>query len=235
MQDERTRFVAAHPSATVMLLRDGASGPEVLLVERAAELDFLGGSWVFPGGRIDSTDFEGAVAAPDDIPLDVLRRAAVRELEEEAGLDLDAGALVWQARWTTPEGFPKRFRTWFFMARAVSTHARVDGGEIRAHRWLAPAAAVDEQRAGRLALPPPTFVTLTQLARFTDVASALAHSAEAGPEEYVPRPRRIEGGFCSLYQQDAAYEGGPLDAPGPRHRLWVVEGGFRYDRAFETS
>ncbi len=224
--------VVAHPSATVILLRDSASGPEVLLVQRAVELDFHGGSWVFPGGRIDRADYRGAVPSQANVPIDVARRAATRELSEEAGLELQTQALVWQARWTTPEGFPKRFRTWFFLARAVSTRARVDGGEIRAHRWLSPAAALHLHRSGQLALPPPTFVTLTRLALFADVESALATSREHGPEEFVPRPRRVEGGFCSLYQQDIAYDGGPLEAAGPRHRLWVVDPGWRYERAF---
>ena len=40
-------------AATVILLRDGGSGPEILMVERGEQLAFAGGALVFPGGRVD--------------------------------------------------------------------------------------------------------------------------------------------------------------------------------------
>ena len=42
--------VTPQPSATVVLLRDGRSGLELLLLRRSAKLAFFGGAWVFPGG-----------------------------------------------------------------------------------------------------------------------------------------------------------------------------------------
>jgi 8-oxo-dGTP pyrophosphatase MutT (NUDIX family) len=48
---------AAIPAATVVLLRDGAAGIEALLVRRNSKLEFAGGMWVFPGGRLDGDDF----------------------------------------------------------------------------------------------------------------------------------------------------------------------------------
>ena len=44
------------PAATVMLLRDSAAGPEVLLLERHAKSEFLPDAYVFPGGRVDDED-----------------------------------------------------------------------------------------------------------------------------------------------------------------------------------
>ncbi|HAO56310.1 MAG TPA: NUDIX hydrolase, partial [Gammaproteobacteria bacterium] len=46
----------ATPAATVVLLRDTDSGPEVLMLKKNARIDF-GGMWVFPGGRIDEEDY----------------------------------------------------------------------------------------------------------------------------------------------------------------------------------
>ena len=40
----------ARQAASLILLRDGSEGPEVLLVQRNPEQRFMGGAWVFPGG-----------------------------------------------------------------------------------------------------------------------------------------------------------------------------------------
>jgi 8-oxo-dGTP pyrophosphatase MutT (NUDIX family) len=93
------------PAATVVLLRDGAAGPETFLVRRHEGTAFMGGAHVFPGGRVDSGDrsvaddawcdgLEGAqrlgALAPDDAVA--FRVAAARELFEEAGVLLARGA-----------------------------------------------------------------------------------------------------------------------------------------------
>src|SRR5216684_1876288 len=142
--------VIARPAATVVLLREGDAGPEALLVRRNAQLSFHGGAWVFPGGRIDAEDH--AAAAPGD-PIGAARHAAVREALEEAGVAVDAERLVPLSRWLTPEGVPKRFDAWFFVARAGNEAVQVDGGEIHEHRWMRPAAALAAQRAGEIDLP----------------------------------------------------------------------------------
>ena len=44
------------PAATVVLLRDTSDGIETLLLRRNTAVEFAGGLWVFPGGRIDPED-----------------------------------------------------------------------------------------------------------------------------------------------------------------------------------
>ncbi len=44
------------PSATLCLLRDGARGPEALLLKRTPRARFIPGAWVFPGGTVDPGD-----------------------------------------------------------------------------------------------------------------------------------------------------------------------------------
>src|SRR5512140_540806 len=105
-----------HPAATVVLLRDGARGCEVLMVRRNAQLSFHGGAWVFPGGRIDPADYAG-LADPSDV-IAAARRAAIREAAEEASVTVAEDGLLLLSRWITPEGLPKRFDTWFFAALA---------------------------------------------------------------------------------------------------------------------
>ncbi|MFS2051417.1 NUDIX domain-containing protein, partial [Variovorax sp. CT11-76] len=48
--------VAVRAAATVLLLRDTASGIEVLMTRRSAKASFAPGAYVFPGGHIDAAD-----------------------------------------------------------------------------------------------------------------------------------------------------------------------------------
>jgi 8-oxo-dGTP pyrophosphatase MutT (NUDIX family) len=218
------------PAATLVLLRDGSAGFEVLLVQRAHELAFHGGEWVFPGGRVDPAD--GA----DPNSLEAARRAAVREAREEAGVEVPESELITLSHWTTPEGRPRRFATWFFLAPFEEGEVVVDGGEIHAHRWLSPIDALCAQRDGAIGLPPPTYVTLATLARFGARRAAFAAAHAAEPRVYVPRPRLGSDGVHSLYAGDAAYEGAALDTPGPRHRLLMRPGAYRYlDPGFDDA
>jgi len=70
------------PAATIVLLRDGAEGMEVLLMKRNRRAGFVPGAYVFPGGRVDGTDALPAVIAR----LDGLTTAAASER-----LDLHGG------------------------------------------------------------------------------------------------------------------------------------------------
>jgi 8-oxo-dGTP pyrophosphatase MutT (NUDIX family) len=215
--------VVAAPSATLVLLRDTAPGIEVLLVRRNRRLDFHGGAWVFPGGRIDAGDM-----VPGGDERAAARRAAVRELQEEAGLTVDPKPLVHLSTWTTPDIAPKRFRTLFFVARGDGA-VQVDGGEIHDHRWISPDDALAQQRDGDLELPPPQHVTLLTLAPHTSVDAVLDALRLLEPLSFAPRFVKSDAAAACLYEGDAGYEAGELDAPGPRHRLWLGSEQWRYE------
>lgn len=84
-------MTALIPAATVLLVRD-APRLEVLMVERAYQIDFAAGALVFPGGKIaeEDADPNWAEALLSDhglSPLDLaLRVAAIREAFEESGV-----------------------------------------------------------------------------------------------------------------------------------------------------
>jgi len=220
--------VVARPAAAVVLLREGEGGCEVLLLQRNSQLAFHGGAWVFPGGRIDDADY-AAAAEPTDI-VSAARRAAVREAREEAGLAVEHANLVLFSRWLTPTGLPKRFEAWYFAAPAAAEPVRVDGGEILDHRWVRPEDALTQHRAGRLDLPPPTWVTLNRFIGYRSVPAALEAAGRVPLEHFEPRVCLVPAGACSLYAGDSAYDTGEVDAPGPRHRLWMLDSGWRYER-----
>jgi 8-oxo-dGTP pyrophosphatase MutT (NUDIX family) len=70
---------AGRQSAVLILFGEGARGPELLLMERASSLRSHAGQPSFPGGALDPEDGDPMA----DGPL----RAALREAEEETGLD----------------------------------------------------------------------------------------------------------------------------------------------------
>ncbi len=216
----------AHLAATVVLIRDRPGGCEVLLVRRNAQLSFHGGAWVFPGGRLDPGDYAGG-----SDPVAAARRAAVREAREEAGLVLQPEELVMISRWVTPVQLPKRFDTSFFAAVGTDAPVAVDGGEIHDHAWMLAAEALAAQRAGRIELPPPTFVSITAIAPHANAHAALAALGREPIEVFEPRLCPIEGGAVTLYAGDAGYDAAEIEAPGPRHRLWIRDDGWRYERS----
>ena len=86
------------PAATLVLTRDTAEGPEVLLLQRSWNAAFLPGYFVFPGGAVDEHEPGGRAHAlgPDDAEISQIMSldeggadymlAAVRECFEEAGI-----------------------------------------------------------------------------------------------------------------------------------------------------
>jgi len=195
----------------------------------------FGGMWVFPGGQVDDADLPAHPAATDEIAA--ARRAAVREAEEEAGLRLDADALVVLSFWMPPPEAPRRFATWFFLCPAGDeSDVVVDQREIREHQWLAPSAAIDLRQAGQIELAPPTFTTLWGLARFPDAASALQAAADRDPERFETHVARSRDGRlgATLWAGDAGYEDHDMDRPGRRRRLVMDPAGWRVEISPES-
>ncbi len=217
---------APRPSGTVVVVRDGASGLELLLLERNTRSG-KPGPWVFPGGRVEAADRVDEAAGF----LGSARRAAVREASEEAGLALDETRLVPISRWITPNLTPKRFDTWFFLsAVATDDPVRVDGEEIRSHRWLAPDAAIEAYRHGAIRLAPPTFVTVSWLVGSGTTGEALGAIPRDPLITFRPVICPLPEGACILYPGDAGYDARDIEAAGPRHRLWSEAAGWRYER-----
>jgi 8-oxo-dGTP pyrophosphatase MutT (NUDIX family) len=52
-----------HPAATLILLRETEGRLETLMMRRGSALAFMGGMWVFPGGRMDAADQAPAALA----------------------------------------------------------------------------------------------------------------------------------------------------------------------------
>jgi 8-oxo-dGTP pyrophosphatase MutT (NUDIX family) len=171
------------PAATVILLRRGGKHAErsleVLLVQRNPEARFMPGVWVFPGGSVDAADGDGEAAH---------RAAAVRELAEEAGIELEAGELVAYSRWITPKVVPIRFDTRFYLALAPAhSPPEPDGSETVDAGWFEPQDALERHRAGELPLVFPTIKHLESLVGFANAAEALEAAKRREVKTVEPR------------------------------------------------
>lgn len=119
------------PAATVLLLRDGADGLEIFMVQRNRRSGFLPNAWVFPGGRVDDGDAlagHPSVRGRLDVPGLAPDRAAatgvaaVRETLEEAGIWLGDG----------PVGAADRERA---LPELFAAGAAIDLDRLRAWSW----------------------------------------------------------------------------------------------------
>ncbi len=221
------------PAASVIVLREGADGMEVLLLRRSAKASFAAEAWVFPGGRVDPED--GA----DPLSLETARTAAARETMEEAAIALDPAALVPYSQWCPPPESPKRFLTWFFVAELPQLgDVTVDGAEITEHVWVRPADGLQARDEGRVTLLPPTWMTLNDLAAQPSVAAVLAAAAARTPPfwethiAFLPReddPEKQD--VVSLWEGDAGYPACDASAAGARHRLRMGAAPWVYERS----
>jgi len=247
MSSTATIPAEARPSSTVVVVREGNSGPELLMVLRHAKSAF-GASYVFPGGVLENTDQNiGAISSGlDDTAANAVLglpaggaayfSAAIRELFEEAGIllartsdgdwvntrpfstqreDLNGGRLIWSdfvrdnklslaydalhyfSFWVTPREAPKRFSTRFFIAALPNgQEVKHCGGELTDSRWMGPAEAIAADKAGEIAIPHPTQLTLRKLGEFGTLESMLqwaAQCAKAGVDCYLPAVITIDG------------------------------------------
>lgn len=130
------------------------------------------GAWVFPGGKVESSDRRDG-----DAEVDHARRAAIRETFEEVGLAVDE--LVVLSEWQPPMEAPTRIRTWFFLASSSDAEPAPSADEVAEIAWVSPAEALSRHAAGEWLLYPPTWMTLHRLSAYADADAALASGGAA--------------------------------------------------------
>ncbi len=126
----------------------------------------------------------------------------------DSGMVLALDALVPYARWITPEGMPKRFDTWFFLAAAPPEQLGAhDGRESTASLWLSPREAVAGGESGRFKLPFPTTRNLIKLGRQPNVQAALDDARGKPVVTVMPLMTRLNGGRQLRIPLEAGYDG----------------------------
>jgi 8-oxo-dGTP pyrophosphatase MutT (NUDIX family) len=177
-------IAAPRPAASVIPLRRGGKhaerGLEVLLLKRSEKASFMPGVWVFPGGAVDPEDGEGEAG---------FRACALRELAEEASLELDnPDDLVLFSHWITPEIVPVRFDTRFYLALAPAhSSPKPDGFETTEAAWWEPRLALEAHGDGQLELVFPTIKQLESLLVHATSDEALEAARGRPVEPILPK------------------------------------------------
>jgi 8-oxo-dGTP pyrophosphatase MutT (NUDIX family) len=201
----------ARPAATLLVVRDGVEGIEVVMGRRPPGGPF-GDVWVFPGGAVDPED---RAAAPDDETA--WRLAALRETWEEVGLAVTDPAgvpippgvesvhlrmaaagvgfavsrLVYLSNWVTPIFVPKRFDTHFFVVE--SDGDLFSGDELAEVAWMSVESVLTRHGRGEYPMIFPTLSHLRYVSQFSRVDDFLV---EARSMDTIPaiEPRPFERG-----------------------------------------
>lgn len=204
------------PASTIMLARDNAGELEVLLLKRNKALAFAAGLWVFPGGKIEPIELEKS-----STDLEAAKIAAIRETKEEADLDITQDKLIFFSHWTTPKIEPRRYATWFFFGGVdhQASDVTIDDSEIKEHVWLHPQVALDWLQEGKLAMMPPTIISLQLIRKCQSVTEAREKLLEEEPIFTLPVLKLVEGKMVCMYEGDAGYHSSEPTSEGERHRM----------------
>jgi 8-oxo-dGTP pyrophosphatase MutT (NUDIX family) len=126
--------------------------------------------------------------------------------ENEIEIALDE--LVPYAHWITPEGMPKRFDTWFYLAAAppeqVGAH---DGKESTDSVWVSPREALAGGESGRFKLPFPTTRNLIKLGKQPNVTAALDDARSMPIVTVMPVMTKLGGRRQLRIPREAGYDG----------------------------
>jgi 8-oxo-dGTP pyrophosphatase MutT (NUDIX family) len=130
------------------------------------------------------------------------------EVLSDKGMVLALDQLIPYAHWITPEGMPKRFDTWFFLAAAPPEQAGAhDGKESTDSIWLSPREALAGGDSGRFKLPFPTTRNLIRLGKQPDVKTALDDSRDKPVVTVMPVMTKLNGGRQLRIPREAGYDG----------------------------
>jgi 8-oxo-dGTP pyrophosphatase MutT (NUDIX family) len=122
------------------------------------------------------------------------RTLSFSQFLQRRALVLRADLLRPWAHWITPESEPRRYDTRFFVAALPEGQLTRDvSGEADRVAWVRPSEAVAAVDRGEMAMLPPTYVTLRDLAEFRTVDDALAAAERRRIEVILPKLRVLDG------------------------------------------
>lgn len=159
------------------------------------------------------TGTDSLIAGEQLAPLEHYRKAlndgdlTIREFLEKENLRLACNELVMFAHWITPEGLPKRFDTYFYLAVAPEDHIAVhDGYESVDSIWITPQKALEGAQDGTYTIIFPTRVNVEMLATSATQQAVLEDAQQRQIVSVLPwMEKRDDGGYVCI-PADAGYE-----------------------------
>ena len=133
---------------------------------------------------------------------------SVAEMLALEDLVVDLSSVLTHAHWVTPTCEPKRFDTWFFVARAPAEQEPLhDAGETVVAEWTSPAEALRRHRAGEIEMVLPTLRGLGWIDRYASIDELLDAARRIGPLVTVtPRLVMLEEGPILLVPGDEGFD-----------------------------
>jgi 8-oxo-dGTP pyrophosphatase MutT (NUDIX family) len=154
----------------------------------------------------DGAPFRGderATAARDDVGRD---RRPFLDLVEELDLFLDLEALTVFAHWITPPLTPRRFDTWFYVARAPEEQLAVcDGSETVDAEWIPPLEALRLGEAGERTVIFPTRMNLKLLGEAESAEDAVTRARARAVVTVLPQIAERDGERVLVIPDNAGY------------------------------
>lgn len=179
----KTHAGDADPSWEARTLGWGAALPHKRPLRIAAIREAYEEAGILLACRLNGAPFNGddrAAAAREAIAKD---ERPFLDLIKELDLYLDLEALSVFARWITPQMSPRRFDTWFYVAKAPADQlALCDGAETVDAEWIPPSEALRLGELGERTVIFPTRMNLKLLAEASSAADAVRR---AGARELV--------------------------------------------------
>ena len=119
------------------------------------------------------------------------RTATLLEVAQREGVTLATDTLLHWAHWITPEAWPKRFDTHFFLVEAPDGQEPAhDDLEVTHSAWVTPEEALAGYERGEFPLVFATIHQLRELSGLVDMAEARARFAGKIPKTIMPRVER---------------------------------------------
>jgi 8-oxo-dGTP pyrophosphatase MutT (NUDIX family) len=143
--------------------------------------------------------------------------ASFLEVVRASGGRLALGDIHPYSHWITPEAFPRRFDTWFLLARAPAGQVpKPDGAELVDLEWVAPADLLARAEGGE-PIMFPTLMNVSRLVESGNSASAIEAARTRSTFTVLPWvEERADGSRVVRLPPDAGYPRTEFPAPaGP--------------------
>lgn len=209
-------IVPAVASSTIILIREHKGRVQVLLSHRPAGMSFAAGAFVFPGGKVEMADqmpvTSKTILSAEQIGL---RRAGVRELREETGLDLMVGEgdevsvlenMIPFAHWITPEMMPKRFNTYFYLCGAPDNQDhQKQNDEAISNEWHYPEDVLAQGERGEVYMMFPTILNLQLFVGLKSLKEAMNMGRNRKVVPVLPKPFKKQDNIWVSIPKEAGY------------------------------
>ena len=183
------RGLWAGPSPADWAARLGCDEPKALALVCAAVRETFEESGVLLAGTDASTvvaDTTGDDWEADRVALES-RELSLTAFLEKRSLVLRTDLLGAWSGWLTPIFEPRRYRTWFFVARLPDGQVTRDvSSESSSVTWTGALEAVEQVERREILMLPPTWLTCLEVGQHADPDAVLAASRERTVDMFMP-------------------------------------------------